>query len=154
MYMLKTNEILHVDSESFFNNLVDNIAYDVFNATGENIPLSSIKKGFNYKKNLNNKLGRKGTVNVEIIEFNKPISYSAKFQSSSGVNTLSYYIEALDKNSINVTYIEDFKGSKGSMDLNYKLLNIFFKRNAKKRIIHFLHSMEESIIDNKNSLSS
>ncbi|MGG7056960.1 DUF3284 domain-containing protein [Clostridium nigeriense] len=152
--MLKINEILYVDAESFFNNLLNNIAYDISNTTGKEIPLNNIKKGFHYKKILNNKLGRKGTVNVKITEFNKPTSYSAEFQSSSGINTISYYIETLDKNNINVTYIEDYKGSKYLMDFNYKLLNIFFKKGAKKRVIQFLHSIEKSILEDKKLLNS
>lgn len=141
--MVEVNERLYVDANYFFNSIAESVAYDISEATGKGVLPSQIKKGLKYSKEMQNKVKRKGDVKVKITKWNPPYSYSAEFTSFSGTNMLSYEIEELEPGVIGVTYIEDFAGTSKSKDLNFKLVNVFYKGKAKKRAVRLLRAIEK-----------
>lgn len=141
--MVEVKEMLYADSSDFFKYIAESVAYDISEATGKKIRPKQIQKGYKYKKKMKNKVGRKGDVEVIITEFDAPLRYSAEFKSLTGTNYLSYTIEEFEKGRIGVTYMEDFKGITKSKDLNFKLMNVFYKGKAKRRATKMLRAIEE-----------
>lgn len=46
-------------------------------------------------------------------------------------------------------YKEEFIGKTNSMDLNFKIMNFFYKKRSKKRAIRLIKSIETYIKSNK-----
>ncbi|MEG0328876.1 MAG: DUF3284 domain-containing protein [Longicatena sp.] len=141
--MVEVNEKLYVSADAFFNSIAESVAYDISDSTGKKIRPKQIKKGYSYTKVMKNKVKRKGDVSITISKWNPPYAYAAEFSSLTGVNYLSYEIEDLEGGYIGVTYREDFKGVSKSKDLNFKLVNVFFKKKAKRRAIKLLRAIEK-----------
>ena len=91
--MIKVEEKLYVNADVFFDKIAESIAYDITASTGKNIRPKQIHKGFSYTKDMKNKMKREGKVKVTITDFEAPRIYKAKFESSQGINTISYEIE-------------------------------------------------------------
>ena len=66
-----------------------------------------------------------------------------------GINTIYYNIEEVDDENIDVIYKEEFIGKTNSMDLNFKIMNFFYKKRSKKRAIRLIKSIETYIKSNK-----
>lgn len=152
--MVEVQEKLYVSAEDFFNCVAESVAYDIADITGKKTRIKQIHKGFTYTKVMKNKVKRKGDVKVTITEWEPPYVYEAEFESLGGINYLSYRIEELSDGYIGVTYKEDFKGASGSKDLNFKLVNIFYKRKAKKRAITLLRAIEKYAQEEKGKRES
>lgn len=142
-------EKLYVGASEFWEVLQTSLAYDITQATGKNVRPKQIKKGYSYTKTLKNKTGRKGTVKVTITEFEEPVKYEAKFESTQGVNYIAYEIEQLDADHIGVTYREGFDGASGTKAVNFKIMSFFYNRGAKKKATKLLRAIEKSILDQK-----
>lgn len=142
-------EKLYVGASEFWEVLQSSLAYDITQATGKNVRPKQVKKGYSYTKTLKNKTGRKGTVKVTITEFEEPVKYEAKFESTQGVNYIAYEIEQLDADHIGVTYREDFDGASGTKAVNFKIMSFFYNRGAKKKATKLLRAIEKSILDQK-----
>lgn len=143
--MVEVKERLHVDINEFFKQLEISIAYDIEKATGKKV---KPYKGYKYKKVMKNKVGRKGDVEVIITELNAPKCYSASFKSINGINKISYIIEEVGEYCIDVTYREEFEGSSKTINTNFKLMQFFYKRRAKKRASRILRAIENYIKQN------
>lgn len=141
--MVEVKELLYIDAENFFKYIAESVAYDINEATGKNIRPKQIKKGFSYKKIMRNKVKRKGEVKVTITDYDIPHLYRAEFTSATGMNVISYAVEELEDGRIGVTYIEDYKGTSKSKDLNFKLMSLFYKRKAEKRATKLLRAIEQ-----------
>lgn len=111
--MIKVEEKLYVNADVFFEKIAESVAYDVTASTGKKVRPKQIHKGYSYMKEMKNKMKREGKVKVTITDFEAPRIYKAKFESSQGINTISYEIEQLDEDHIGVTYMEDFSGASG-----------------------------------------
>ncbi len=152
--MVEVNEKLYVSAEAFFTQLAESVAYDVYEATGKKIRPKQLHKGYSYHKQLKNKIGRKGEVKVIITDFSLPSSYCAEFHSYGGVNKLGYQIEKIDTDCIGVTYTEDFIGNSKMADMNFRVMNVFYKKRAKKKAIRMLRAMETYIKENGNKVGT
>lgn len=97
---------------------------------------------------MKNKIGRKGDVEIFITKFQSPVAYSAEFKSVNGINKISYIINEVGENSIEVLYFEDFEGNTKFLDMNFKLMKFFYKRSAKKRAVRMLKKIESYINQN------
>lgn len=141
--MVEVKEMLYIDAEDFFKYIAESVAYDIREATGKKMRINQLKKGFSYHKVMRNKAKRKGDVQVTITAFDTPHIYQAEFKSATGINVISYEIEELKKGQIGVTYKEDYKGISKSINLNFKLMSLFYSGRAKKRATKLLRSIEQ-----------
>lgn len=133
-----------VSAEKFFEQIEKSISYDIEKSTGKKIiPY----RGFKYKKIMQNKLGRKGDVEILIKDFKSPTIYIAEFKSINGINEISYDVKELGEDCIEVTYTESFNGNTKMLNVNFNFMNFFYKRRAKKRARKMLKSMESYIIN-------
>ncbi len=147
--MIEVKERLNVSAKDFFSKIEESVIYDIEKSTGKKLVPRDIYNGFKYTKNLKNKLGRRGEVDVTITHFVSPKLYGANFKSAMGINTIYYNIEEVDDENIDVIYKEEFIGKTNSMDLNFKIMNFFYKKRSKKRAIRLIKSIETYIKSNK-----
>lgn len=147
--MVEVQEKLYVSAEDFFNCVAESVAYDISDITGKKTRVKQIHKGFTYNKTMKNKVKQKGDVKVTITEWNPPYEYSAIFASSGGENTLSYQIEDLSDGYIGVTYRENFIGASKNKDMNFKIVNVFYKKKAKRRAVKLLRAIENYVQEEK-----
>lgn len=145
---------LGVDAESFFNHLVESIAYDYEQALGKKLGRARLKKGLTYQKKLHAKVGKGAlTTKVKVTELTRPATYEATFTTSRGVNTIRYDIaevaapDAADGPAIEVTYEEGFEGATALMGMNQRLMSLVFSMGGKKRIKRTLRAIEAHIKD-------
>lgn len=149
--MIEVRERLRVSANKFFNQIIESVCYDIEKSTGKKLGASNLKSGYKYKKTMKNKLGRKGSVEVVICDFKIPISYSAKFKSVNGINKISYKIDKINDDEIDVIYKEEFEGNSKSVDVNFKFVGFFYKRSAKKRARKMLKSLESYLLQNSDN---
>ena len=143
--MIEVKERLYVQPEDFFQKIEESIVYDIEQSVGKKI---KPYKGYKYKKKMKSKVGKKGNVEILITEFKYPSNYSAEFKSLTGVNKISYAIDKIEDYCIEVTYNESFEGKSKSYNLNFKLMNFFYKRKAKKRAHRMLKAIESYLQSN------
>lgn len=144
---MEITKVLKVTPQEFFKVLTNSVAADIQSAKGISINPKDIKTGLSYKKTLKNKLGSKSEVKVKIQEFNEK-TYTATFQSSRGINTLSYTIAPEGENT-SITYSENFEASGGIAKVNHKLMEKVYEKKSRKRVNQLLDSMESYIIQNR-----
>lgn len=147
--MIKVQEKLYVNADDFFEKIAESVAYDITASTGKKVRPKQISKGYSYTKKMQNKMKRAGSVKVTITDFEAPVIYKATFDSTQGINTISYEIEQLDEDHIGVTYTEDFQGASGAKSLNFKFMSFFYNRGAKKKATKLLRNMEAFIQNEK-----
>lgn len=147
---MEVNEKLYVKADEFFAKMAESIAYDISESTGKKVRAKNITKGYTYTKKLKNKMGRKGDVKVTITDYEAPRIYAAKFDSSNGINYLSYEVEDLG-DCIGVTYSESFEGATKMKSLNYKFMSFFYNRGSKKKARRLLRAMEQYINNEKET---
>ena len=150
---MDVKENLKVNADVFFDTLAESILYDISQALETPITMEQITPEYIYVKKMKNKLGQQGDVHVTIQQFLKPELYEASFQSTQGVNHISYKITDLHDGSIEVEYHEDFDGKNTSGSLNYKLFSSLYQHSAKKRVTRMLHSMETYIQHQHHSVN-
>lgn len=145
-------EKLFVSDKDFFNMLEHSLIYDIEKATGKNVDISDIVKGFSYKKNMKNKFGQNSEVKVTICELIPYKQYKASFKNSTGITNIDYRIESIDEKSINVCYCEEFISPSKTKTVNQKIMEILiFNRKAKKHAVKLLRGIESYIQNNKIS---
>lgn len=140
---------LDVSSEEFFNFLTLSVVKDVKESTNKNISQKDIVKGFHYTKQLANKLKREGSAKVIIRRFVANEIYEAGFETNQGLNTITYEVETLDDNTIDVKYTEDYIASDKIKGWNYNLVNMFYEKRAKKKAIALIRNIEAYILQNR-----
>ena len=94
-------------------------------------------------------MGGSSKVKVTIKELHAPTSYKADFTSGNGVNSIAYIIQEIGPQKINVHYEEGFSGSSRKMDLNNKIVQLFYTMGSKRKINTLLKNMETYIIQNR-----
>lgn len=147
--MIEIKERLNVSAEDFFSKIEESVIYDIEQSTGKKMVASDIRNGFKYTKNLKNKLGGRGEVDVVITQFVSPKMYSADFKYASGINTICYIIDKIDDENIDVVYKEEFVGKTNTANLNFKIMNFFYKRRSRKKASKRIRSIELYIKSNK-----
>ncbi|MDF9824637.1 hypothetical protein M2475_001139 [Breznakia sp. PF5-3] len=139
---MEVSRIIRGSEEKCFSILMASLLEDIEAAEGKKVKLEDIGKGYNYTKQLQNKLGKAGTIRVTIVEIDSPSVYKASFESAQGVNTLSYILEKVDDTHFKLTYNEEFLSDKKSNNLNYGLMSKLYKRSNKKKANLVLNQIE------------
>lgn len=146
--MIKVQETLQVSAEEFWKQILQSAVFDIESAIGRKVTENQLCKGYRYTKKLKSKTGQTDTVYVTITELDELHCYAVEFMGTNGINKISYVIDPLEDERISVTYKEDFSGKTSSSDWNYRLVGMFYKRNAKKKIRRKLHGIESYIKEN------
>lgn len=149
---MEVNLDLDVNKEEFFEFIYESIIKDIEESTGKKLSKEDIIQGYKYDKNLKNKLGRAGNVEVTILEFVPYKKYVAEFKSNQGKNIISYEINNLNNEKINVTYFEDYIAPDKLKDWNFKLMNFFYKKKSMKRAESILKNIERYIKNKKEEM--
>ncbi|MDN6195546.1 MAG: DUF3284 domain-containing protein [Atopostipes suicloacalis] len=142
---MEIEQELTVSSEEFFDFLYRSIKMDIKESTGKNLEVEEITEGMTYSKKIDTKIGRKGGATVTLSTIQPYEKYQASFASSQGENITSYEIEELADNEIIVIYREDFIGSSWLKNMNFKLMNLFYKKSAQKQARDRLKQIEKYI---------
>ncbi|NBI07205.1 DUF3284 domain-containing protein [Senegalia massiliensis] len=149
---MEVNLDLDVNKEEFFEFIYESIIKDIEESTGKKLSKEDIIQSYKYDKNLKNKLGRAGNVEVTILEFVPYKKYVAEFKSNQGKNIISYEINNLNNEKINVTYFEDYIAPDKLKDWNFKLMNFFYKKKSMKRAESILKNIERYIKNKKEEM--
>lgn len=147
--MVEVVRTLNVSAEDFFDKIAESVAYDISTETGKNVRPAQIHKGMTYTKKLSSKMGKSGNVKVTLTEYESPVVYAAKFSSKQGDNFISYRINKIEDDLIEVTYSEDFDAPTKTKRANFKIMSFFYKRGSIKKINRLLSNMEAYILDEK-----
>jgi len=147
---MKLDVGLNCTADEFFSLLRTSAMHDIKAATDAELSAEQIVSGYTYQKQLATKLGRKATTTVTLTKIEPPYCYEAAFASDRGVNTISYEIEERDGGRICVTYREGFAAANTFAELNFKLMNFFYKKTNKKRVLYMLNLMEQHIQSERN----
>ncbi|MCL2828616.1 MAG: DUF3284 domain-containing protein [Oscillospiraceae bacterium] len=147
---MKLDVELNCTADEFFSLLRTSVMHDIKAATNAEISAEQIVSGYTYQKQLATKLGRKAGTIVTLTKIDPPYCYEAAFASDKGVNTIAYEIEALDGDRICVTYSEGFVAANTFAELNFKLMNFFYKKTNEKRVLYMLNLMEQHIQAERN----
>lgn len=139
---MEINAILDVSQEAFFDFLYSSIIQDVKESTGQTISKKDVKSGYSYDKKLKTKVGKMGGAKVTIVAFKPYKKYRAEFTSNQGKNIISYQVERLEDNKIEVVYGEDFIAADKMKAWNFKLINLFYKKQSIKRAEAILENIE------------
>lgn len=144
--MIQVREKLQVNAEQFFKQLGESVAYDISETIGKEFRIEQIHEGYRYQKQMKNKMGMKGNVEVHIVSWKPCYCYEVEFFSFNGVNRLKYEIEDVEE-GIYVNYMESFEGKSKMLDWNFKIVSGFMRYNTKRRIKRLLHAIEKHLME-------
>jgi len=147
---MKLDVELSCTAEELFSLLLTSAIHDIKAATGTEISAEQVVSGYTYQKQLATKLGRQASTIATLTKIEPPYCYEATFTSDRGVHTISYEIKELDRDRICVTYIERFIAANTFAELNFKLMNFFYKKTNEKRVLYMLNLMEQHIQAERN----
>ncbi|MCL1936730.1 MAG: DUF3284 domain-containing protein [Defluviitaleaceae bacterium] len=139
---------IKVTSDEFFELLENSLLNDI-KSNVESFNKEDLKAGYIYEKKITNKLGKQIISKVEIEKFEKPLFYFAKFTTEKSINYLRYIVNQ-NGDYCEVTIEEEYKGLSSMSNLNFSIMNIFFKKSNKRRLSQMLKIMEEYIISKKS----
>lgn len=140
---------LAVTSKEFFEFIIDSVVNDVNEKTNKNVSRKDIVRGFHYTKQIPNKVGKEAKVKVLVRELNLNEKYTAVIISGQGENVISYEVKELFDGSIDVKYSEEFIAEDKMSKWNFNIVNVFYKRRAKKKAIKLVRNIEAYIIANR-----
>ena len=146
---MKVNVKMNVKAADLYDVLMLSLQHDIKQATGEALRVNQIKEGFTYSKMLKNKMGKMATSQTVITKLEKNKWYAAQFTTSRGKNTVAYQIKEISEHEIEVVYAEEYLAANKNKELNFKLMNFFFKKGIRKRAHSLLQMMERHIICEK-----
>ena len=129
-------------ADELYSLLMNSVKHDIERATGQDISAKELVSGFTYKKKLTNKLGREANATGVLTRIEKPHIYEAEFTTNRGINKVAYHLESLEDGYLNVTYSESYEPRNKNMDINFKIVNFFYKKSTKKRMIGLIQAME------------
>jgi hypothetical protein len=142
---MKVEVKIKATADELYSLLMNSAKHDIEQATNQNISLEDLISGYTYEKKLTNKLGKQGSAIGTLTKVQKPYTYEAEFKSSRGINKLAYHLEPLDAGYLNVTYSEAYEPINKIADLNFKIMNFFYKKSTRKRMIRLIQMMEAHI---------
>lgn len=145
---MKAKKTINEPIEKIFNVLYNSLLEDVKVSNGS-VNKEKVKSGFTYKKKLTNQEGREVEVNVNVIELEKPTKYKVSFDSTKGINYLSYNLESVNNNTTKVELEEKYVANDTINNLNYFFVSFILSRRLKKRLNSQLLQIE-SILNNNN----
>ena len=136
-------------SDELFTLLMDSVKHDVERATSQDISLEELVSGYTYKKNLTNKLGKEASATSILTKIEKPHIYEAEFTSSRGINRIAYHLDPIDDGYLKVNYREEYEPVNKNAEINFKIVNFFYKRSTRKRMTRMIQMMEAHIQNEK-----
>lgn len=148
---MEINQELAVSAKEFFDFLRQSIVLDLKKTSGKEIKKDDIYEGMTYHKELATKIGRTGEAKVTISRFRDLDEYIAEFDSNQGKNITAYKIEDLGADKIHVNYREDFIAADRLKGLNFKLMNLFYKKRACKQASDRLTQIENYLISQRKN---
>ena len=137
-------------ADELFSLLMDSVKHDVEQATGQDISLEELVSGYTYKKKLTNKLGKEANATSVLTKIEKPHIYEAEFTSGRGVNRIAYQLDPIEDGYLNVIYREEYEPVNKTAEINFKVVNFFYKRSTRKRMTRLIHMMEAHIQNEKD----
>ncbi|MFV0255189.1 MAG: DUF3284 domain-containing protein [Erysipelotrichaceae bacterium] len=143
---MEIKRIIKGTKELCFEVLSESLLFDINNSSEKDIVLSDIKPGYSYTKNLQNKVGNKGAVRVEIKTFTPNSKYEVTFDTNQGCNTLSYQLNDYDAEHFELIYSENFTSEKSMNTMNFKFMSKLYERGNKKKINATLDQLENIIV--------
>lgn len=120
------------------------VIQDIHNTTGKKVKESDLGTGYKYRKKLQGRSGKEGSVTTRIDELTSGC-YRASFESAQGINYLSYHYQEDENGKVNLRYEENFDAQSKSKELNFQLMSFLYKRSNKKRINLMLTQIEHLI---------
>ena len=136
---------IKVTADKLYSLLMNSVKHDIERATGQGISLEELVSGYTYKKKLTNKLGKEANATGVLTKIEKPHTYEAEFTTNRGINKVAYHLKPREDGYLDVTYSELYKPSNKNMDINFKIVNFFYKKTTRKRMIRLIQAMESHI---------
>ncbi len=137
---------LKVSAGALFDVLLNSVANEVSQATGELTAPDEITEGLQYTKSMQNKLGMAGTTVVTIEELDVPRVYASRIDTDKDSYRVRYAVEPVTDEAIRVTYSEEVTGEGKLRELNWKLMSWLMKKSFQKRMAATLDQMERYIL--------
>lgn len=138
---MKVNKTINQPIKKIFEVLYNSLIEDI-KLSNSSVNKEKVKSGFTYKKKLSPQVGKEVEVNVNILELENPTKYKVSFDSSKGVNYLSYYLEKIDENTTKVELEEKYVVSDTINNWNYIFVSFILSRKLKKRLKNQLSQIE------------
>jgi len=138
-------------ADELYSLLMNSAKHDIEQATGQDISFEELATGYTYKKKLTNKLGKEANATGVLTKVEKPHFYEAEFTSGRGVNKVAYHLEPLDDGYLNVTYREAYEPISKNAEINFKIVNFFYKKSTRKRMKNLIRMMEAHIQNKKTA---
>lgn len=138
---MKVNKTINQPIKKIFEVLYNSLIEDI-KLSNSSVNKEKVKSGFTYKKKLSPQVGKEVEVNVNILELENPTKYKVSFDSSKGVNYLSYYLEKIDENTTKVELEEKYVASDTINNWNYIFVSFILSRKLKKRLKYQLSQIE------------
>ena len=142
---MKVEVKIKATADELYSLLMSSAKHDIERATGQEISLDELVSGYTYKKKLTNKLGKEASATGVLTMIDRPHTYEAAFTTSRGVNKVAYHLEPLEEGYLNVIYSEAYDPVSKNAEINFKIVNFFYKRSTRKRMIRLIRMMEAHI---------
>lgn len=142
---MKVEVIIEATADELYTLLIHSAKHDIERAIEQEVSLEELVSGYTYKKKLTNKLGKEANATGTLTKIEKPHIYEAEFITGRGINRIAYHLKPLEDGYLGVTYSEAYEPVSKNADLNFKLVNFFYKRSNKKRMIGLIRMMEAHI---------
>lgn len=148
---MKIERTLDTNCDALFALITESIKKDIESAIGESIDIATIKKGYTYKKRIMGKTGKllNATATIEIFE--KPTLYQISFETVYGINKISYQLSSIDTDQTALVYEESYDAPNKRLSLNASILNFFYHKSSRKRVVNMLDLMEQHLKSQKES---
>lgn len=140
---------LSVSKEEFFRYLLKSVQHDYKENTNIDIAMARIKRGLQYKKEMDTKDEGFQSVSVKICDIKENETYKAEFSSELGQHVIAYEIDELNNKGIQVHYKEEYRSQSRLSEWNQKIMSLFFKRDSQKKMEQLLSGIESYIIQNR-----
>ncbi len=138
---MEITETLNVDAESLFDVIVKSYAADAGKARNKKVPISKIKKGFTFHKNV------KGTpATCKVTEFEPPNIFTSTIETSQGKIRMSYLLAPLEGGKVEVTYMETNRSANTAAAVRSRISEVLGRGHGRRSTKRRLHQMEGYII--------
>ena len=151
---MKVEVAIEATADELYSLLMTSVKHDIEQAINQEISLEELVSGYTYKKKLTNKLGNEANATGILTKIEKPHVYEAEFITGRGINRIAYHLEPLEDGYLNVTYSEAYEPVSKNAEVNFKIVNFFYKRSTKKRMIGLIRMMEAHIKQEREEESS
>lgn len=147
--MVITKE-LNVNIDEFFDFLEKSVKFDIKNATEKDV--LTIEQGYSYEKTLKNALNQKGKVITTIEKYKRNKCYQSKVTSNQGFNYITFDVDEIDNENIQVKYSEKFISDKKLNNMNYKIVIKMYEKRVLRRMNLIVENIEKSIKEMESEL--